>query len=379
MYVILLRAATERFGREIGAAGLCLCYGVRGGPVTVSSPMAGPPGATEASTRARAVLDRLSQRRLVVVSGKGGVGRTTVAAMLGMAFAQRGRRVLIATTGHDDRLAWMFGAERLTQDAQAISPGLSIVRLVPQRCISEYGGMVMHSQRLSSTVFDNRVVRRLLRAIPGLDDFAVLGKAWHEGIRGGTYDTVVFDGPATGHLLYTLGVPQAILQTVPHGPLTKEAQLMQDSLEDASRVEAVLVGLPELWPLTELGELGANLRQQLGMHLGAIVVNGAWPSAVPVLPPLPPEQDPEGVVAPALELTSRIGRIGQAQRAEVQRWKGTQAAARCQARALLTVPWRWEGVLDQDSITALIDGVMAEADGSSADASLAGQGQGSSA
>ena len=193
------------------------------------------------------------------------------------------------------------------------------------------------------------------------------------GRRGGTYDTVVFDGPATGHLLYTLGVPQAILQTVPQGPLTKEARLMQDSLEDASRVEAVLVGLPELWPLTELGELGANLRQQLGMHLGAIVVNGAWPSDVPILPPLPPEQDPEGVVAPALELTSRIGRIGQAQRDEVQRWKSTEAAARCQARALLTVPWRWEGVLDQDSISSLIDGVTAEADGSSL---VQGQGQG---
>ena len=322
--------------------------------------MAGPE-ATLTAQAAGSMFDRLVGRRLVVISGKGGVGRTTIAALAGLALADRGRRVLVATTGHDDRLAWMTGAERLTDAPQQVTESLFIQRLVPQACIREYGGLVLRSQKISDAVFDNRIVRKLLRAIPGLDDFAVLGKAWHEGIRGGAYDTVIFDGPATGHLLYTLGVPQAILRTVPKGPLTREAELMQESFEDARRVEALLVGLPETWPLTELSELGQALRQQIRMSVAAIVVNGLWPDDLPELDPPSTSVDPDHVVAPVFERLDRVMQIGHRQRQDIVAWGHTHAAAECGSDSMVMVPWRWEGITDLPSLQRMLQAVEGHA------------------
>jgi hypothetical protein len=316
--------------------------------------MAGPDGPLKSSSAtvgaASDVLDRLATRRMVILSGKGGVGRTTLAALVGLGIAERGRRVLVATTGHDDRLAWMMGVPTLTDAPQSVTERLFIQRLVPQTCIREYGSLVLHSQRISTAVFDNRVVRRLLRAIPGLDDFALVGKAWHEGIRGGQYDTVVFDGPATGHLLYALGVPRAILETIPPGPLTKEAQLMQDSFEDPRRVEAVLVGLPETWPLTELSQLGGALRERVRMNVAAIVVNGLWPRDVPPLRAPKPEEDPARSAAGVFAEVERICAVGRRHQEEVEHWFQSEAAARCGAGALLLSPWRWRGLSDVSAL-----------------------------
>lgn len=294
------------------------------------------------------VLDELATRRFVIVSGKGGVGRTTIAALLGSALAARGRRVLVATTGHDDRLAWMLGASALGEAPARVGERLYIQRLAPQNCVREYGALVLRSTRLSSVVFDNRVVAPLLRAVPGLDEFAVLGKAWHEAFRAGQFDSVVFDGPATGHLLYTLGVPRAILGTIAPGPLTREAEQMQANFEDGASTTALLVGLPETWPLTELGELGAALREQIGIRIGAIVVNGLWPADVPA-------SIGDAALPPALATIDRVCEIGRRHHHEVDRWAHGEAAARCAADAMVLVPWRFGGVADVATLHSLQD------------------------
>lgn len=314
----------------------------------------GAPSPAPQETPPGAIFDRLARRRLVVVSGKGGVGRTTVAALLGLALAARGRRVLVATTGHDDRLGWMLGAPSLPDHVHPVSERLHIQRLVPRVCLREYGAMVVRSERVSAAVFDNRIVRRLLQAIPGLDDFAVFGKAWHEAARGGAYDTVVFDGPATGHLLYTLGVPQAILEAIPAGPLTREAQLIVDTLTDPQSTEALLVGLPERWPLTELTELGVALREQRRIAIETMVVNGMWPSSVPSLSPPPAALDLDGRIAPVLATVGSIGETGRRHQEIVSQWGQGEMARRCGVRSVLTLPWRWEGLCDLASLERLL-------------------------
>ncbi len=288
------------------------------------------------------MFDRLAQRKLVIVSGKGGVGRTTMATIIGMALAARGRRTLVATTGHDDRLAWMLGQSELTDTPVAVDDNLHIQRLMPQTCLREYGTLVIRSARVASAVFDNGVVSKLLHAIPGLDDFAVVGKAWHEAARGDDFDVVVFDGPATGHLLYTLGLPHAILDTIASGPLTKEARLMQATLADAKTTEAVLVGLPELWPLTELAELGASLHDRLGVSLHSIIVNGMWP----------PASDAFGD-DPKLAYLSELGAVGDEHRRGVGSWLASEAVDKLGISGVLGVPWRWDGLCDRPALQAL--------------------------
>ena len=296
---------------------------------------------------AAGMFDELARRSFVIVSGKGGVGRTTVAALCGLALAERGRRVLVATTGHDDRLAWMLGGEALTDQPVRIDRSLFIQRLSAPACVREYGALVLHSSRLSTAVFDNRVVSRLMRAIPGLDDFSLVGKAWHDAFRGGDYDTVIFDGPATGHLLYALGVPRAIRQTIAPGPLTREAELMCQHFEDRSRTAALLVGLPERWPLTELDELGLALEEQVGIGVAAVVVNGLWPTDVPVLEQI----DPDGPVGEVAEALAQVCNTGRRHDAELAAWARAQGTG---LRTTLTLPWRFEGVGDRQALLELL-------------------------
>jgi anion-transporting ArsA/GET3 family ATPase len=303
-------------------------------------------------TDAATMLDRLRTRRLVIVSGKGGVGRTTLAALLGVALAERGRRVLVATTGHDDRLAWMLGLPKLEATPVAVDARLSVQRLVPNVALREYGAMIVKSERISAAVFDNRIVRRLLRAIPGLDDFTVLGKAWHEAVRGGTYDTVVLDGPATGHLVYTLGVPRAILGAVPPGPLTREAAGIDASLTDPEVTEAVLVGLPEAWPLTELGELGRTITGELGISIRSVVVNGVWPRASDTARTLvaAPTSDPQ--VGAWLEWVRTLTSGAERHAAAIETFRRGPAVP-AGVRELVTVPWRFEGIGGAGDLQAL--------------------------
>ena len=312
-----------------------------------------------AAPAADAHLDALAARRMLIVSGKGGVGRTAVAALLGLALARRGRRVLVATVGHDDRLAWMLGAPDLGDAAQEVGRGLFIQRVVPQVCIREYGALIMKSDRLSGAVFDNKVMRRLLRTIPGLDDFAVLGKLWHEACRARAYDTVIFDGPATGHLRYTLGVPRTILQTIPVGPLASEARLMQDDLERGDLIQAVLVGLPDRWPLTELGELAAHLHSALRIDIGALLVNGLWPAGLPALRPPAAELDPEGLCAPVFAAVAAMAQQRARQDEGITAWLADEAAAGRRPPAVLTLPWRWQGLAGLEDMHELLRGAEA--------------------
>ncbi len=303
------------------------------------------------ATSPESVFDALADRRLLIVSGKGGVGRTTVAALLGRALARRGRRVLVATVGLDDRLAWLLGLPRLSDTATAAGPGLLIQRVVPQVCIREYGALILRSERLASAVFDNTAMRRVLGTVPGLDDFAVLGKVWHESIRAHNFDTLIFDGPATGHLRYCLGIPQAILRTLTTGPLPREARQIQDSLEDPSRVAAVLVGLPDRWPLTELGEMATTLREEIRLHIGAVVINGLWPADVPVLQPPAPALDPDGAIAKVFAATTVVAEQAARHRYNIDQWRSSAPVPA--TTPVVTLGWRFAGLAGPDDLDCL--------------------------
>lgn len=313
--------------------------------------------AEPAASDPEALFEQLGARRLLIVSGKGGVGRTTVSALLGSALAARGRKTLVATTGHDDRLAWMLGGERLEDIPVELAPNLFIQRLVPATCVEEYGALVTHSQRLSHAVFGNKIVRRLLRAIPGLDDFAILGKVWHEAVRARSFDTILFDGPASGHLRLVLGVPQAILDTISEGPITREAAAIREALRDPTLSAAVLIGLPEPWPLTEVGELADALRDEIGLAIGALVVDKLWPRF-----PALPQPDPAHLAATMLAVVDQIGARGREQREFVRAW----IDARGSRDPLLTVPWWPWGLEGPERMAELLRAI--ETGGDAADA-----------
>jgi anion-transporting ArsA/GET3 family ATPase len=228
-------------------------------------------------------------RRLILVVGKGGVGRSTVAAAIAAQLADRGKKVLLFETNANDRFGNYFDKPAVGTDVAQLGPNLWAVNATPASALAEYGLMILKFQSIYEMVFENRVTKAFLRAIPGLDDYALLGKAWFhttEEKRGKpVYDTVVFDMPASGHAYSMLRVPWVIVDTVPEGPLTRDARTVKQLITDPKRTSVVLVTLAEEMPTNEAIELEQKLTA-LGIVPQQLVVNQVFPEHVPAGTPV---------------------------------------------------------------------------------------------
>jgi len=230
-------------------------------------------------------LPAVYDRRLILVVGKGGVGRSTVAAAIAGACAREGKKTLIYETNANDRLGSYFDKPAVGTDVASLAPNLWAVNATPASALEEYGMMVLRWKSVYEMVFENRVTKAFLRAIPGLDDYALLGKMWFHTTEkrfGGkpVWDTVVFDMPASGHAASMLRVPWVIVDTVPEGPLTRDARAVKELLTDTQRTSTVLVTLAEEMPVNEAVELEQKL-VALGIVPQQLVVNQMFPDHFP--------------------------------------------------------------------------------------------------
>ena len=217
----------------------------------------------------------LYDKQLVIVVGKGGVGRTTVAASLAAGLARRGRRTLLYQANAKEKLSQLFRGPRVGEQIVQLRDNLWAVNTNPNASLHEYGLMVLRFETIYRMVLENKVVRALVRAIPGLDDYSIVGKLWFHTTEN-RWDTIVFDAPATGHAASMLRIPRVILDAVPEGPLTRDAVKVRELLEDPSRTAAVMVTLAEEMPVTESIELAAKVRE-LDIPLSWLVVNQLYP------------------------------------------------------------------------------------------------------
>src|SRR5882672_4868397 len=228
-------------------------------------------------------MSTLADKRFVLVTGKGGVGKTTVCAAEAVALADKGKRVLVAMCNAKERLSVMFGVPHIGPSVVRIDSGVWAVNILPDKALEEYGILVLRSRALYKTLFDNKYVRTFLRAVPGMQEWSMLGKAWWhttEKNEDGSfkYDVVILDAPATGHGLDMLRVPKVIIEVVPPGLLRRDAERAWALFRDPTTCAIVLVTLPEEMPTTETIELARAL-VEMGLPIGRVVVNG-------VLPPL---------------------------------------------------------------------------------------------
>lgn len=222
-------------------------------------------------------MSGLLDRRLLLVTGKGGVGKSTVAAALALRLASAGLRTLLCEVNADGRLGRMLGHPEVGPDVTLVEPNLSMVDLQPDASMREYVLSKIRLERVYRAVFENRMVRYFLRFIPALAETVMLGKVmWHlrqwPDAPGG-FDRIVMDLPATGHALTLLGVPKSLITTLPSGPMSTEARWMFDLLVDPVMTSALLVSLPEELPVNETLELAQTLRNQLSVRVGAVVLN----------------------------------------------------------------------------------------------------------
>ena len=228
-------------------------------------------------------LQLFASSGLVIVAGKGGVGKTTVTAAMAIAAARLGRRVLVIELEGASGLGPLLGADRplrpqdvLLRAPTAGQPGSVSGRVVsPGEALTDYlddHGM----RRLSGRLAKAGIIDVVATAAPGLDDILVLGKV-KQLERAGTHDLILLDAPAAGHALTFLRSAKGLADAVTVGPIATQAQDVLELLGDAERCQVVLVTLPEETPVNEVVETAFALEDEVGIKLGPIVVNGLYP------------------------------------------------------------------------------------------------------
>jgi len=222
------------------------------------------------------MLEALDRARLVVVTGKGGTGKTTVAAGLAVAAAGRGRRVLVVEVEGRQGLAGLFGRAALDHREARVADGVSALAVDPDESLREYlerfgfGPLA----RLLSWAHLNRFITA---AAPGLGDVLLVGKVWEAATREArgsrtAYDLVVLDAPPTGRVVPFLRAPETVAELARVGPIRSQADRVRSLLDDPGRTAVVLTCLPEELPVTETLEAIAALRGA-GLPVGGVVAN----------------------------------------------------------------------------------------------------------
>lgn len=220
----------------------------------------------------------MDSQRFLIVTGKGGVGKTTVSAVLARVLADRGKRVLVAMCNAKERLSHLMGSPPIGHEVMKVAPNVWAVNMNPDIALEEYGAMALRSRALYKVLFDNKYVRGFLRAVPGMQEWTLLGKAWwhttEEENGHPKYDVVILDAPATGHGIDMLRVPKIIVDVVPTGILRRDAERAWLMFQDPAQTGVVLVTLPEELPTTETIELAGVLTGELSLPLARLVING---------------------------------------------------------------------------------------------------------
>jgi anion-transporting ArsA/GET3 family ATPase len=256
-----------------------------------------------------------SQSRVLIVAGKGGVGKTTMVAALAHLAARSGLSVLVVELEGRQGVATAFGSDTPldyagsvlraagakqvegadADDTTAIPAGTVQARTItPDDALLEY--LADHGlKRVSKRLLSSGIIDLVAGAIPGIRDILVLGKV-KQIERSGIADLVLVDAPATGHTMTFLSSAGGLLDAARGGPIRAQAAEVVDLLSNPSRCQVALVTLPEEMPVSEVVEAAYQLEDRVGIALGPIIVNGCYPPA-------------PGLAVPASEAAAAAGVI----------------------------------------------------------------------
>lgn len=217
---------------------------------------------------------------VIIVAGKGGVGKTAVTAATAVAASSIGLRTLIIEVEGKSGLASMFGSGDFSYDELELVPaderhgGVVARTVTPDDALLDY--LRDHGlQRISNRLVASGALDMVATAVPGIRDILVLGKV-KQIERAGDYDLILIDAPAAGHAITFLRSAAGLVDAVKVGPIHAQARDVMELLGDAERCRVVLVTLPEETPVNELIQTAYSLEDEVGVALGPVVVNGVF-------------------------------------------------------------------------------------------------------
>ena len=241
------------------------------------------------------MLESLLQKRIVVVTGKGGTGKTTVSVIIAREAAARGKRVLLTEVSGAQQIPRLFGREGTGYAVQSLEQNLDTFSITAEESLEDYVVMQVRFKSIYRLVFRNRIIAPFMDAVPGLPDLMTLGKLFDverntQPDGSPTYDLIVLDAPSTGHALTLLQSPRSMMEMTGAGPVHENAKDVLGLFNDPAKTALVLTSVPETLPVNETIELYEALGSQRAL-VAATVLNKAWPSPVPDLDLWPKLED----------------------------------------------------------------------------------------
>jgi anion-transporting ArsA/GET3 family ATPase len=219
---------------------------------------------------------RFFSSRVLIVAGKGGVGKTTVTAAMAVTAARAGMSVLVVDVEGKSGLASCFGSGPLDYEEAELAPGIRARTLTPDAALQDWlenNGL----RRISKRLVRSGALDVVATAVPGMKDILVLGKV-KQLERAGIADLILVDAPAAGHAITFLLSARGLLDAVRVGPVRKQAIEVLELLADPDRCQVTLVTLPEETPVNELVDTAFAVEDRTGVALGPIVVNACYPA-----------------------------------------------------------------------------------------------------
>ena len=301
-------------------------------------------------------MPELLDKRLVFVTGKGGVGKSTISIALGLSAAARGKRTIICEVAGQETASRVFRRAQVGFHEVEVADNLWAISLDPDESLREYLLLQLRVRAMRDMLVRSRIFNYLAAATPGLKELVTIGKIWELAQpsrrvkKAREYDLVIVDAPATGHGVGFLQTPRTFAGIARVGPVHSQAQELDRFVTAHQTTGVAIVSLPEEMPVNESASLEELLTDQIGMAVDRVYMNALYPERFGKGEASELEralEDAEGPARAAVRAALSEHRRAPAPRAQLRRLK------RAVSSPVKTLPFIFKPSLDVPSLERL--------------------------